>query len=145
MFTNASDKIAISVICSLLLAMPTTMATAQDGLRGIAFVEAVEQSSGMCFADNLDKAFACAKEKCSERASPKDCLRVKWCYPALWSADLFVQHKDGPHWHELLCGWNTREDLQSAIDIACKGSRRDQLIECDAVQIWDGKGTTYLK
>lgn len=144
MLTATRYKFTLPMFFGLLFAITTPTANAQDGLKGVAFVEAIEQSSGMCFADNLDKAFACAKRQCSERADVKDCLRVKWCYPAGWSADLFVQHKDGPHWHELLCGWSTREDLQSAIDVACKGSRQDQLIECDAVQIWDSDGAKQL-
>ena len=144
MFAITPYKITLPIFCSMMFAIATTVVAAQDGLKGVAFVEAVEQSSGMCFADNLDKAFVCARKKCSEHADARDCLRVKWCYPAGWSADLFVQSKDGPHWHELLCGWSTREDLQSAIDVACKGSRRDQLIECDAVQIWDSDGTKQI-
>ena len=62
---------------------------------GIAFVQAPEQSSAVCFADNLDKAFACAKKECAKRggATARDCLRTTWCYPSRWSANLFLQHK----------------------------------------------------
>jgi hypothetical protein len=48
----------------------------------------------------------------------QDCLRVKWCYPAGWSADLFVQHKEGIHWHEYLCGWDSKEALMAAVAVA---------------------------
>lgn len=69
-----------------------------------------------------------------------DCLRVKWCYPAGWSADLFVQHREGIHWHEYLCGWNSKEAVMAAVTVACDRERRNFLIECSAVQLWDDKG-----
>lgn len=114
---------------------------AQEGPKGVAFVEAPEQGSGMCFSDNADKGFACAKDKCMKSgALSQDCLRVKWCYPAGWSADIFQQHQDGPHWHKYLCGWNSRADLEAAIKLSCEGSAKSYLIECAAVGMWSPEG-----
>ena len=86
---------------AMMVLMTSVMASAQDGPIGIAFAEAPEQSSGVCTGQSTDKTLACAREKCVEGgAMAQDCLRVKWCYPAGWSADLFVQHQEGLHWHE---------------------------------------------
>ena len=74
-------------------------------------------------------------------ALASDCLRTTWCYPAGWSADIFMQHKEGPHWHQFLCGWNSETDLDAAIEIACKGSSAEYLIECAAVAKWQPDGT----
>jgi len=112
-----------------------------DSLRGVAFVSAPEQSFGMCFADNADTAFNCARSQCTENGTAKsDCLRVRWCYPAGWSVDLFLQHKEGPHWHQYLCGWNSREDAEAAANLVCNGSQKEWLIECAIVNLWNPDG-----
>lgn len=109
--------------------------------QGIAFAEAPEQSSGVCTGDNPVKTLQCARDKCVEGgAEPGDCLRVKWCYPAGWSADIFLQHQEGPHWHEYLCGWDSREAVMKAAEIACDRSLRTYLIECAAVRLWSPEG-----
>ncbi len=124
-----------------LFLIAATTAVAQDGPVGIAFVEAPEQSHGMCVADNADRAFDCARQKCAENAIDiSDCLRVAWCYPAGWSADIFMQHREGPHWHQYTCGWQSRSDAEAAAKIACEGSMAEFLIECAVVQIWDRDG-----
>ena len=115
----------ILVMAMAILAFP---ATAQDGPKGIAFVEAPEQSGGVCFAGNLDRGFACAREKCVEGgAEARDCLRVAWCYPAGWSVDVFMQHREGPHWHEYLCGWTSRAAAEKAAAIKCDRDLNDYL------------------
>lgn len=116
-------------------------APAQDGPVGIAIVEAPEQAGGVCFADNLDEGFACAREKCTgEAAYPEDCYRVRWCYPAGWSADIFIQNQEGFHFHDYLCGWQSREDLEAAIAVKCDRSTKDWLLGCQAVRMWDNFG-----
>lgn len=118
----------------------TTQAFSQD-LKGVAIVSAPEQSFGMCFADNADKGFACAKAECTENGTlSSDCLRVKWCYPAGWTADVFMQHREGPHWHQYLCGWASREDADAAAKLMCNGSQKEWLIECTIVGLWDPEG-----
>ena len=110
----------------VLLAQP---AFAQDqSLMGVAFAEAPEMATGLCFADNADAGLACAKDKCIERgvergmdwaSMSRGCLRVAWCYPARWSADIAIMHKMGMHFHRFLCGWSTREDIEAASGIVC--------------------------
>lgn len=136
-------KLAPLALSALLMVGPhaTTPADAQDGPIGIAFAQAPEQSSGVCTGQNTDKALACAKAQCVQGgALAEDCLRVKWCYPAGWSADVFVQHQEGPHWHEYLCGWSSKEAMVAAVAVACDRSLRDYLIECSAVRYWDNEG-----
>lgn len=86
-------------ICAVVITlMATSAGAAQDGPIGIAFAQAPEQSSGVCTGQSTDKTLACARAKCVDGgAMAQDCLRVKWCYPAGWSADLFVQHREGLH------------------------------------------------
>lgn len=129
-------------ICAVVITlMATSAGAAQDGPIGIAFAQAPEQSSGVCTGQSTDKTLACARAKCVDGgAMAQDCLRVKWCYPAGWSADLFVQHKEGLHWHEYLCGWDSKEAVMAAIDVACDRQRRDYIIECSAVRFWDNNG-----
>lgn len=113
-----------------------------EGPLGIAFAEAPEMGGGVCHSANADEGLACARAKCaSDGAAPADCLRTAWCYPAGWSADLFMQHREGPHWHRPLCGWQSREDLEAAIRIACEGSAAAYLIECTPVAIWAPDGS----
>ena len=122
----------------VLLGFAAMPAKAQERV-GIAFVQAPERSAGTCTGGNMDKAFACAKAECAaqEGVSASDCLRVKWCYPAGWAADLFVQHKEGIHWHDYLCGWGSKEDLLAAVKVRCEGSSKEWLLECSLVKAWD--------
>jgi len=133
---------AYKFICAVAIAlMGISIARAQDGPIGIAFAEAPEQSSGVCTGQSTDKTLACARAKCVEGgAMAEDCLRVKWCYPAGWSADLFVQHKKGIHLHEYLCGWDSKEAVMAAIEVACDRQRRSFISGCSAVRLWDDNG-----
>lgn len=132
---------AAALFCTVLM---SSSATAQDGPIGIAFAEAPEQSSGVCTGQNTDKTLACARTKCVEGgALAEDCLRVKWCYPAGWSADLFVQHKEGIHWHEYLCGWESKEAVMAAAAVACDRQFRPYIIECSTVRFWDNQGREF--
>ena len=123
----------------IILAGPGSLPARAQETVGIAFVQAPEQSAGTCVGGNMDKAFACAKAECASRdgVSAADCLRVKWCYPAGWAADLFVQHKEGIHWHDYLCGWGSKEDLLAAVKVRCEGSSKEWLLECSIVKAWD--------
>jgi len=125
-----------------LFCLSTSGLSSAEGPLGIAFVEAPEQGGGVCLSQNADKGFECAKAQCMESgALASDCLRVKWCYPAGWSADIFKQHREGPHWHHILCGWDSEADLDAAIEIACKGSAAEYLIACSPVAKWSPDGT----
>jgi hypothetical protein len=131
-------KHIISAASLVILQCGTSFA---DDPQGVAFVEAPEQSSGVCFGENADTTFSCAKQKCTENGTAaSDCLRIQWCYPSGWSADIFMQHKEGQHWHRYLCGWQSRDDLEQAAKIACEGSLKEELIECAVVAIWDYRG-----
>lgn len=124
--------------------MPTliSFAHSQETQKGIAFVEAPEQGGGVCLDASPEKAFECAVAKCTQSgALDEDCIRVKWCFPAGWSADVFKQHNEGPHWHDALCGWQSEVDLDAAIKIVCEGSAKAYLIECSVVTIWKPDGT----
>lgn len=130
------------VITAVLAALP---AAAQDGRQGIAFVQAPEQGSGVCMATMPEEGFSCAVAKCMESgASDADCLRTNWCQPAGWSIDIFAQHSEGPHWHEVLCGLPSRTIAEAAAAHMCDRIQRDYLIECSLVQVYDPQGNTML-
>jgi hypothetical protein len=98
-------------------------------------------SGGRCVGESLDKAFACARDKCAvDGVKPAECLRRAWCYPAGWTVDVFLQHQEGPHWHEYSCGWDSREAAAKAADLKCNKASRPYLIECTAVRFLDPQG-----
>ena len=106
---------------------------------GIAISAAPEQATGICFGDSSIAMLNCAREKCAETEGVResDCLRVLWCYPMGWTVDIFLQHREGIHWHEYTCGWNDREKAIAAAALKCDN---EWLIECSAVQLWDPTG-----
>ncbi|WP_108883121.1 hypothetical protein [Anderseniella sp. Alg231-50] len=109
---------------------------------GVAFVEAPELSYGVCFAAGPEKGFACARKKCiTNGGETESCQAVKWCHPAGWSVDLFVQHAEGLHWHEYLCGWPSKADAVAAAGLRCTGSGRGKLLQCEVVGVWTPDGT----
>lgn len=110
---------------------------------GIAVSQAPEAGIGVCFGDDADSAMTCARKKCMTQSGlgAEDCLQILWCSPAGWTADIFMQHREGIHWHDYLCGWDSRETLQSAVDLKCK---TEFLIQCSAVQIWSPDGRPQM-
>lgn len=109
---------------------------------GAAFVEAPELSNGVCFGTSPERAFACAQKKCiAKGGGTESCQAVKWCHPAGWSVDLFVQHAEGLHWHEYLCGWPSKADAVAAARLRCTGSQRGKLLQCEVVGVWTPDGT----
>lgn len=125
------------------LALPFS-AQAQE--RGIAFVQAPEQSSGMAVGATAEEAFAAATAQCVEGgAMAEDCLQTNWCLPAGWSIDVFVQHQEGLHWHETLCGLPSQETAQEVAEVLCNRSARPYLIECELVQVFDPMGTPQIE
>ena len=63
---------AVSIIIGLFPPIPTQ---AQDANRAIAFVQAPEQSAGMCFGNSVEEAFTCAVSQCTANGTlAEDCL-----------------------------------------------------------------------
>jgi hypothetical protein len=138
--TPAGGRILTLGLAMLLVGAATAQET-PAGPVGVGFAIAPEQSAGFCFGGNADATLACARARCAEGAmAASDCLRVKWCFPAGWSADVFLQSREGPHWHEYLCGWDSRAAVEAAASLTCDRTRRDTLIECALVQMWDPDG-----
>lgn len=132
-------KIAASVIAVLI--MSPAPAAAQEGPVGIAFVQAPEQGGGVCTGAAAEQAFSCAVEQCMESgARDEDCLRTNWCMPSGWSVDVFLQHQEGPHWHEVVCGLPSKAIAMAVAVHLCDRTERDYLIECAPVQFYDPGG-----
>lgn len=134
-------RIQILVIAALA-ALP---AAAQDGPKGIAFVQAPEQGGGVCVGSTPEEGFSCAVAQCMESgAADEDCIRTNWCQPAGWSVDIFVQHREGLHWHEVICGLPTEGIAKAAAEAACDPDERDYVIECSMVQMYDPDGKELM-
>ena len=132
---------ALLAALTIATAGPLSVVARADGPNGIAFVEAPERSGGHCVGKTPDQAFACARAKCAvDGVQATDCLRRAWCYPAGWSVDVFVQHREGPHWHEFSCGWDSREAAVRAAELKCDKAVRPYLIDCAAVRFFDPDG-----
>ena len=112
---------------------------------GIAIVQAPEQSFGICAGANAAEAFACAKKQCvSDGAVEADCLEMTYCDHG-WTVDVFMQAKEGNHWHEYHCGWKTRAEAEAAGKLACNPERMKELMECAAVQIYDPEAKPQIE
>jgi hypothetical protein len=140
---SARQSLAALLFCLVATAAPLSAALAEGPL-GIAFVEAPERSFGHCTSSSLDQAFTCARARCAvDGVKASDCMRRAWCYPAGWTADVFLQHREGPHWHEYSCGWDSRESAVKAVAIRCDKAARPYLIECAVVRFFDPQGKEY--
>jgi hypothetical protein len=112
---------------------------------GIAIVQAPEQSFGICTGKNAKQAFACAKKQCAKGgAAVEDCIEMAYCESG-WTVDVFMQSKEGNHWHEYHCGWKTRKEAEAAGKLACNAERKTQLMECAAVQYYDPQGKPQIE
>jgi hypothetical protein len=111
--------------------------------KGMAVSQAPEAGLGICIGPDAAATMQCAQEACMTESSlgELDCAVNLWCYPHAFVADIFMQHREGIHWHEILCGQNDREILDRLIATTCD---RDYLIECGAVRIWDHDGNEVL-
>ena len=128
-----------------LMASPLP-ALAQEGPVGIAIVQAPEQATGIATGPNMETAFDDAIAQCVDGgALAEDCLRTNWCAPAGWTVDVFVQHQEGVHWHEFVCGLPSRAAAQAAALHVCDPFERDYLIECTAVQLYDPSGAAMME
>jgi len=137
-----TTRFPLFVLPALLLALPVA---AQDGRKGIAFVQAPEQGSGVCVGSTPEEGFSCAVAQCMESgAADEDCIRTNWCQPAGWSVDIFVQHQEGLHWHEVICGLPTETIARKAAEVACDPEERDYVTECSMVQMYDPEGTERI-
>ena len=133
----------ISVFVALALPHPLH---AQDGPVGIAFVQAPEQGGGVATGVTMDEAFAAAIAECTASgAAEEDCLKTNWCQPAGWSVDVFVQHQEGPHWHEVICGLPTEAIAKASAVHLCDRMERPELIECAIVQVYNQAGEPQME
>ena len=129
-----------SLLVGLLLALGSTWVAAQ-GPKGIAYVEAPERSAGVCVAGSPEKGFACARNRCAESGVPgNECLRRAWCYPAGWSVVMFLQDRNGIHWHEFTCGLASQELAQALARLKCEPKHAATYIECTPVRYFDPDG-----
>jgi hypothetical protein len=134
-------------VCRIFLALVLAtwpMSASAEGRGAVGFSQAPEMSSGVCFAASIRKALDCARKKCVKGGgTAEDCLETAACFPAGWSIDIFAQSKDGPHWHETFCGFDSKETAIQASRSVCSQKRRQDLMECSLVTIYDEDGKTF--
>ena len=134
-------KAATALAAALVLAW-TPAAQAE----GIAFVQAPEQGGGVATGATPEEAFDKAVAQCTESgALAEDCFKTNWCEPAGYSVDVFVQHAEGPHWHEIVCGLADEQLARAVGETLCDREVRDYLIECAVVQLYDPDGTALME
>ncbi|MBL0374812.1 hypothetical protein JJB09_22625 [Rhizobium sp. KVB221] len=134
-------RIGRLVIAILLVILMLPSARAE----GIAIVQAPEQSFGICKGPTAKEAFACARKQCVKGgAAPDDCLEMAYCAYG-WTVDVFMQSKEGNHWHEYHCGWKTHKEAEAAGKLACNKQRMLELMECSVVQIYDPTAKPQIK
>lgn len=114
--------------------------------QSIAIAQAAEQSSGFGFAETVEAAIAEARDECiAGGAYPGDCFIVTACEWAGWTADYFVQHSEGNHWHEAYCGLPTEAATKLLEAAICDPASRPELIECSLVQVWSPEGEPQME
>lgn len=132
---------AAKIIAAALMALSLATPAAAQERNGIAFVQAPEQSSGACVAPTATEGFACAVKQCVEGgALAEDCIQTNWCQPAGWSVDVFLQHNEGVHWHEISCGWTSRAAAMAAAKILCDPTERQYVVDCIVTAVFDPQG-----
>ncbi len=137
---TARTKTLIGTAFAGLLAITPALAD------GIAFVQAPEQGSGVAIGATMEEAFGKAVAQCMESGALKeDCIRTNWCEPAGFSVDVFLQHSEGPHWHEVVCGLPDEQIARNVGEALCDRDARPYLIECAVVQVYDPDGGTLME
>jgi hypothetical protein len=133
-----------SLFAAALLVTGPHGAVAQDdaafgGPVGFAYAQAPEAGSGECFGLIAIETMECAQQACAEASGlPLEHCNVDiWCAPHGFVADIFMQHREGPHWHAIVCGGASREELEQLVAVKCEA---EWLIECLPVRIWNADG-----
>lgn len=128
----------------LMAFLAAGLASPSHARNAIAFAQAPEMSSGMCAGKSIAEAQNCATRQCIEGGgTEEDCLLTAACFPAGWTVDIFVQQQDGPHWHEVHCGFDSAETAVEAAGAICNRERRSDLIECSVTRLLDEDGTEH--
>jgi hypothetical protein len=121
-------------------------AAAQDWAGAIAYAQAPEQSGGVATAATVEEAIAAAVAECvAGGARDEDCFISAACEPAGWSMDIFLQHAEGPHWHEMICGIAEEATIKAIAAAVCDRQARPYLIECAVVQVVDPAGVKQME
>jgi hypothetical protein len=130
----------------LAAAIAVLLAATPAFAEGIAFVQAPEQGSGVAIGATMEEAFGKAVAQCMESgAFEEDCIRTNWCEPAGFSVDVFLQHSEGPHWHEVVCGLPDEQIARNVGQTLCDREARPYLIECAVVQVYDPDGANLME
>lgn len=131
-------------LCLALALIPSSAFAAEDPvLVGIASAQAAEAGIGVCHGVDAAKTMKCAADQCMEQSGLglQDCGAGLWVYPANWSDQISILHKEGISWGEFLADWNSREKLEEAIALKCKD---ETYAECVTIQIWDPFGKPQM-
>jgi hypothetical protein len=121
-------------------------AVAEEPVGAIAYAQAPEQSGGVGTGATVEEAIAAAMAECVAGGAPEEnCFITAACEPAGWSMDVFVQHQEGPHWHEMICGIAEEGMIEGLAAAVCDPAVRPWLIECAVVQVRDPAGVRQME
>jgi len=138
--------VQIGLGAALAVIVSMAGAAAENAPVGIAIVQAPEQPIAISIGRNMRQAFEEATAQCvGQGGLAEECVRTSWCAPAGWTVDVFVQHREGPHWHEVVCGLPSETAARGTALHMCDRTERDYLIECLPVQIYDPSGAPIMK
>jgi hypothetical protein len=113
--------------------------------QAFAYVQAPEVSGGIAVAADIGTAIDRAMADCvAGGGDGQSCRLSAACDPIGWAIDLFVQHREGPHWHEVHCGLPDRPSAEAVAAALCDPDRRPWLIECATVGLWARDGTRLI-
>ncbi len=139
-------KLLSSAFLACAIGFGLSVPAMAQGQKGIAFSYAPEQGQGVCTGDDAASTFECAKKQCMESgAAAEDCAPVAWCFPAGWTAAIGVMHKEGIHWTEYSCGWESKAAAQAAAKVRCDTGIRPYIQECSAGLFYDPDGNEVVE
>lgn len=113
--------------------------------QSFAYVQAPEVSGGIAVAPDITTAIDRAMSECiAGGGDARACKVTAACDPVGWAIDLFVQHREGNHWHEVHCGLPDRATAQAVADTLCRSDLRPWVIDCALVGLWGRDGTRLI-
>lgn len=113
--------------------------------QSFAYVQAPEVSGGIAVAPDITTAIGSAMSECiAGGGDARACKVTTACDPMGWAIDLFVQHREGNHWHEVHCGLPDRPTAEAVATALCDPARRPWLIECAVVGLWARTGQRLI-
>jgi hypothetical protein len=126
----------ITALAAVLLAAPVG---AQEGPTGIAIAAAPEAGFEACHGGNPEQALACARQKCNSAGGVRDCVRVRWCFPAGYAGAMSYLANREVTQVTFVCGAPSLAALGAMLAAFC--TAETSATECRLMAVWAPDGT----